>query len=129
MPCASPSRRPDLLGAALALLPALTRDEALALLRERLTTLEQRREKARVQLDAWTDPPHVRELFGLWEATAAGGAQWTRGLIARLRGRCLPDGRRARISGARGQLAVTRRPVSAGFAPIARLGAHSVTQV
>ena len=76
--------RPDLLGAALALLPALTRDEALALLRERLTTLEQRREKARVQLDAWTDPPHVRELFGLWEATAAGGSEWTRGLIARL---------------------------------------------
>ena len=124
-----PQPRPDLLGAALALLPALTRDEALALLRERLTTLEQRREKARVQLDAWTDPPHVRELFGLWEATR----RRRLGVDARAHraagGRRLPDGRRARISGARGQLAVTRRPMSAGFAPIARLGAHSVTQV
>ncbi|MGH3615972.1 MAG: hypothetical protein ACRDRK_25945 [Pseudonocardia sp.] len=23
-------------------------------------------------------PPHVRELFGLWEHNAAGGADWTR---------------------------------------------------
>ncbi|MBL8926077.1 MAG: helix-turn-helix transcriptional regulator [Pseudonocardia sp.] len=79
-----PQPRPDVLGAALALLPALTRDEALELLRERLAALEQRQDKARVQLDAWTDPPHVRELFGLWEATAAAGLEWTRGLIARL---------------------------------------------
>ena len=76
--------RPDLLGAALALLPALTRDEALALLRERLTALEQRREKAQAQLDGWTDPPHVRELFGLWETGAAAGVEWTRRLIGRL---------------------------------------------
>ena len=54
------------------------------LLRERLATLEQRREKARGQLDEWTEPLHVRELFGLWEATAAGGSEWTRGLVARL---------------------------------------------
>ena len=79
-----PQPRPDLIAAALAMLPALPRPEALDLLRERLTALEQRREKAQAQLDGWTDPPHVRELFGLWETTAATGAQWTRGLIDRL---------------------------------------------
>jgi DNA-binding PadR family transcriptional regulator len=79
-----PQPRPDLIGAALALLPALPRPEALALLKERLAALEERREKAQAQLDGWTDPPHVRELFGLWETGAAAGVEWTRGLIERL---------------------------------------------
>jgi DNA-binding PadR family transcriptional regulator len=79
-----PEHRPDMLGAALALLPALEREEALELLRERLATCEALRDKATAQLGGWADPPHVRELFGLWESSAAGGAEWTRGLIARL---------------------------------------------
>ena len=80
-----PQPRPDLLGAALALLPALPREEALHLLGERLTALEQRREKAQAQLDGWTEPPHVRrELFGLWHSSASAGAEWTQGLIDRL---------------------------------------------
>lgn len=85
-----PQPRPDLLGAALAMLPALPRADALALLRERLATLQQRRENAQAQLDGWADPPHVQELFGLWEATAAGGAAWTRGLIQRLEAGAYP---------------------------------------
>jgi DNA-binding PadR family transcriptional regulator len=85
-----PHPRPDLLGAALALLPSLPRADAIALLRERLATLEQTREKAQAQVDGWADPPHVRELFGLWEHTAAGGAEWTRGLIERLEAGAYP---------------------------------------
>jgi DNA-binding PadR family transcriptional regulator len=79
-----PHPRPDLVGAALAMLPSLPRAEAVALLRERLAALESARDKARAQVAALVDPPHVRELFGLWESSAAGGAEWTRGLIARL---------------------------------------------
>lgn len=80
-----PQPRADSLGAALALLPSLGREEAVALLQERLAVLEERRDKARVQREGWADPPHVRELFGLWEHDAAGGVEWTRGLVARLR--------------------------------------------
>lgn len=88
-----PEPRPDLLGAALAMLPSLHRDEAIELLRERLTTLEATRDKAQAQVDAWAEPNHVRELFGLWEHTAAGGAEWTRGVIERLEaGAYLMDG-------------------------------------
>ncbi|MCO1658455.1 PadR family transcriptional regulator [Pseudonocardia humida] len=79
-----PNPRPDLIGAALAMLPSLPRADAVRLLRERLAALEATRDKARAQVEGWADPPHVRELFGLWESTAAGGAEWTRGLIERL---------------------------------------------
>lgn len=79
-----PNPRPDLVAAALAMLPSLPRADAIGLLRERLAVLEDERDKARAQVEGWTDPPHVRELFGLWQHTAAGGAEWTRGLIGRL---------------------------------------------
>ena len=79
-----PHTRPDQLAAALAMLPSLPRTEAVRLLRERLAALEEIRDKAQAQLDAWTSPPHWSELYGLWQHTAAGGAEWTRGLIARL---------------------------------------------
>jgi DNA-binding PadR family transcriptional regulator len=79
-----PQPRPDFLGAALAMLPSLPRAEAIRLLQERLTTLEGTRDKARAQIDALVDPPHVQELFGLWEHNAVSSANWTRGLIERL---------------------------------------------
>jgi DNA-binding PadR family transcriptional regulator len=85
-----PQPRPDFLGAALAMLPSLPRQEAIALLRERLDALEAHRDKARAQVDALVDPPHVRELFGLWESQAASGVEWTRGLIGRLEGGAYP---------------------------------------
>jgi DNA-binding PadR family transcriptional regulator len=85
-----PQPRPDFLGAALAMLPSLPRDEAIRLLRERLTTLEEMRDKAQAQIDGWTHPPHVRELFGLWEHDAAGGVEWTLGLIERLEAGAYP---------------------------------------
>lgn len=80
----TPQARPDYLGAALAMLPSLRREEAIRLLRERLAALEADRDKAQAQLDGWADPPHVKELLGLWLHTAAGGVEWTRGVIERL---------------------------------------------
>jgi DNA-binding PadR family transcriptional regulator len=85
-----PQPRPDFLGAALAMLPSLPREEAIALLKQRLEALEAQRDKARAQIDALVEPPHVRELFGLWEHQAAGGAEWTRGLIERLEAGAYP---------------------------------------
>jgi DNA-binding PadR family transcriptional regulator len=79
-----PETRPDMLAAGLALLPSLARAEAVELLTGRLAELESRRDAARKQADEWREPAHVRELFGLWEHTAAGGAEWTRGLLERL---------------------------------------------
>ena len=79
-----PQPRPDFLGAALAMLPSLPRGEAIRLLRERRAALEASRDKAQAQFDAWIDPPHVLELYGLWQHNAAGAAEWTAGLIERL---------------------------------------------
>lgn len=80
----TPKPRADFLGSALAMLPALPRDEAVRLLRERLAALEAARDKSQAQLDGWVDPPHVAELFGLWTHEAQSGVEWTRGLIERL---------------------------------------------
>lgn len=57
-----PQSRPDQLGAALAMLPSLPRDEAVRLLRERLTALEETRDKAQTELDARADAPLLGSL-------------------------------------------------------------------
>ncbi|GAA3839348.1 PadR family transcriptional regulator [Saccharothrix violaceirubra] len=79
-----PETRPDLLAAGLALLPSLRREDAIGLLTERSAAWEARREAAAEQVRAWSEPPHVRELYGLWEHSASSGAEWARGLIGRL---------------------------------------------
>ncbi len=81
-----PHTRPDQLGAALAMLPALPRADAVRLLRERLGALEEIRDKAQGQLDAFAEPPHWGELFGLWRHSADRDVEWTAGLIERLEG-------------------------------------------
>ncbi|GAA0619154.1 PadR family transcriptional regulator [Kutzneria viridogrisea] len=80
-----PQPRPDMLFAGLAMLPSLEREEAIGLLEQRLAHLESARAEAAEKLDGWQEPPHVRELYGLWVHTADGGISWTRGLIDRLR--------------------------------------------
>lgn len=85
-----PETRPDMLAAGLALLPSLSRAEVVGLLTERLAALETRRDTARKQAGQWREPAHVKELYGLWEHTAAGGAEWTRGLIDRLEAGAYP---------------------------------------
>ncbi|MCE7079548.1 PadR family transcriptional regulator [Streptomyces sp. ST2-7A] len=82
------NNRPVMLGAALVLLPALTREEAIGLLRERIASLsaEQGELIAKVDQSAGEQPQraHIRELLGLWEHSAAAQADWTRALIERL---------------------------------------------
>jgi DNA-binding PadR family transcriptional regulator len=80
-----PEPKPDMLGAGLALLPALARQDAIKLLEKRLAALTTERDDASVQLRKSQDrPPHVWELFSLWEHSAESGIEWTQGLIDRL---------------------------------------------
>jgi DNA-binding PadR family transcriptional regulator len=79
-----PAPRPDMLFAGLSLLPALTRAEAIELLSARLSTLSESQAQARDQIKAWREPPHVLELFGLWEHSATDDIAWTRGMVSRL---------------------------------------------
>jgi DNA-binding PadR family transcriptional regulator len=80
-----PDPRPDMLAAGLSLLPALSRAEAIALFEVRHRTLRTTQDEYRHQDDSWDKAPHIRELFGLWTHTAAGGAKWTQQMISRLR--------------------------------------------
>ncbi|MBP2327612.1 DNA-binding PadR family transcriptional regulator [Kibdelosporangium banguiense] len=80
-----PQPRPDMLAAGLSLLPALSRAEAIELLEVRHRTLRTSQDEYQHQNDNWERAPHIRELFGLWTHTAAGGAQWTQQMIRRLR--------------------------------------------
>lgn len=104
-----PDRHRDQLGAALAFLPSLPRDEAVALLRERLAACREAERAAAERRSGWDWPPHVRELFGLWAADAAGGAEWTRGLIERLEAGAYPMAGVAGLPRAAGQLAAAGR--------------------
>jgi hypothetical protein len=80
-----------MLGAGLALLPALAREDAIKLLEKRLAALLAERDDASVQLRKSQDrPPHVSELFSLWEHSADSGIEWTQGLIDRLAGGAYP---------------------------------------
>ncbi|MBN6035643.1 PadR family transcriptional regulator [Amycolatopsis sp. 195334CR] len=80
-----PELRQDMLTAGLALLPALPRDEAIELLEKRLHALESGRADIIEQTSSWADPGHVQELFDLWVHNTSSGADWTRGLIDRLK--------------------------------------------
>lgn len=80
-----PDPRPDTLAAGLSLLPALSRAEAIELLEIRHRTLRATQHESRHQHDRWDAAPHLRELAGLWQHTAAGGALWTERMIERLR--------------------------------------------
>jgi DNA-binding PadR family transcriptional regulator len=105
-----PQPRPDFLGAALAMLPSLPREEAISLLEQRLEALEAQRDKARAQIDALVEPPHVRELFGLWESHAASSVEWTRGIIERLEAGAYPMAGEPRSPGKPGSWDALRFP-------------------
>ena len=81
-----PEPRPDMLAAGLAMLPALTRSQALSLLEIRRSAVEAIRKEADDQLTGWREPPHVCELYRLRVANADDDIAWTRGLIERLGG-------------------------------------------
>ncbi|MDB1086632.1 PadR family transcriptional regulator [Streptomyces sp. ACA25] len=80
-------QKPDLLTAGVGLIVDLPRQEAIALLRERVARLEEWREEVDRDWTPQTDPAepgHIGEIMRLWVHNAESGAEWTRGLIGRL---------------------------------------------
>lgn len=79
--------RADVLAAAVGLIDDLTRTEAIALLRQRLSAMRTWRASVTeavppgTDLDTWGP---VGEVLGLWIHTADSRAEWTRRLISRL---------------------------------------------
>jgi DNA-binding PadR family transcriptional regulator len=77
-------QRQDMLWAGLGFLSELPRAMAIGLLKERLSELEDWRASVAPHLGAWDHS--LQELLGLRVYSAETGAEWTRGLIARLEG-------------------------------------------
>ncbi|GAA2606563.1 PadR family transcriptional regulator [Streptomyces axinellae] len=84
----SVDEKPDVLSAGVGFLVELPRAEALALLRQRVTALEEwRAEVTRYWTPEGSTPEewgHIGEIMQLWVHTADSGAAWARALIARL---------------------------------------------
>ncbi|KAB2345300.1 PadR family transcriptional regulator [Actinomadura rudentiformis] len=76
-------RRPELLSAALGFLTELPRAEAIELLERRLEGLAAWRGEVAPHISR--DPDHLNELLGWWVHSADSAAEWTRGLIERLK--------------------------------------------
>ena len=82
-----PEPRQDMLAAGLVFLPALRREDAIGLLRERVRAIEAVLDDLRASLPAPGDPAlpaHVRELFGMWLHQTEASADWARSLADRL---------------------------------------------
>ncbi|HEY2060154.1 MAG TPA: PadR family transcriptional regulator [Amycolatopsis sp.] len=82
----APMSRPEM-GAAVSLMPALSRKHALSLLRKRLVDFDAEARQARLLIDNgqdWGKAAHVSELFRLWSGIAETSHEWLIGLIARL---------------------------------------------
>ncbi|MET9643891.1 PadR family transcriptional regulator [Streptomyces syringium] len=78
----------DVLSAGVGFIVDLPRAEAIALLKQRVESLEAWRSEISLH---WTpevgqDWGHIGEIMGMWVHTALSGAEWTRGLIERLEG-------------------------------------------
>ncbi|MGH8878455.1 MAG: PadR family transcriptional regulator, partial [Stackebrandtia sp.] len=87
----TPESRPDSLAASLAFLTALPRDEVIALLKERIATLEESRDELTPLLGPecakqWEaeGAGHVPELFGFWAHSTDTSIAWAKGLVSRL---------------------------------------------
>ncbi|TPQ20858.1 PadR family transcriptional regulator [Streptomyces sporangiiformans] len=86
---ASYDQRPDMLTASLGFMVDLPREDVLGLLEERVRTIEQWR-KSVTEYYTPEDGPgqlgHIGEIMNYWVHSADTGAEWTRGLIERIRG-------------------------------------------
>lgn len=103
-------QRPDMLAAGLALLPALPRAEAIALLTERLRALEASREVYAAEAGDRGGHAHLGELYDLRVHTADAAADWTRELIGRLAaGEYVMADEDRRAFGTPGSLATAKR--------------------
>ncbi len=79
----------DMLAAGLGFIVDLPRDEAVALLKERIARLEQWRASVTTYYTPEDGPGqlgHIGEIMDMWVHTADGGAAWTRSLIQRIEG-------------------------------------------
>ncbi|MBB5910455.1 PadR family transcriptional regulator [Actinoalloteichus hymeniacidonis] len=75
------------LEAAISFLPNLPAEESAALLRQRLTKLQQRRRTLAAdveQLPGWGKPAQVGELYRLWHGQTDAEIRWLRELIGRI---------------------------------------------
>lgn len=82
-------QKTDVLSAGVGFIVDLERAEAVALLRERLTGLAAWRSAVTeryVPQDGSEPIGHIGEVMNLWVHSADAGAEWTRGLIARIEG-------------------------------------------
>ncbi|MEU3662232.1 PadR family transcriptional regulator [Streptomyces sp. NPDC032940] len=82
-------QRPDVLTAALGFMVDLPRAEALALLEERVRKIEEWRASVTDYYTPEEGPGqlgHIGEIMNFWVHSADSGAEWTRGLIERIRG-------------------------------------------
>ncbi|MGW1410048.1 PadR family transcriptional regulator [Streptomyces sp. NPDC002403] len=82
-------QKPDVLSAALGGIVDLERSEAVALLKERVAGLAAWRATVTEHYVPEGGPEavgHIGEIMNLWVHSADAGAEWTRGLIARIEG-------------------------------------------
>ncbi|BDM73126.1 transcriptional regulator [Streptomyces nigrescens] len=79
----------DVLSAGIGFVVDLPRDEAVALLKQRVRALEEWRSTVTDYYTPEEGPGqlgHIGEIMNLWVHSADSGAEWTRGLIARIEG-------------------------------------------
>ncbi|WP_399927893.1 PadR family transcriptional regulator [Streptomyces kanamyceticus] len=82
-------QRPDMLTSALGFIVDLPRDEAVALLKERVRAIEAWRTSVTEYYTPEEGPGqlgHIGEIMNYWVHTADGGMEWARGLIERIEG-------------------------------------------
>ncbi|MZG01542.1 PadR family transcriptional regulator [Streptomyces sp. SID5614] len=82
-------RNMDVLSAAVGFIVDLPREEAVALLKERIEGIREWREAVTEYYTPEEGPEslgHIGEIMNLWVHSADRGAEWTRGLIARIEG-------------------------------------------
>ncbi|ARF56711.1 PadR family transcriptional regulator [Streptomyces gilvosporeus] len=82
-------QKPDVLSAGIGFLLDLPRAEAVELLRERVRGLEEWRATVTEYYTPEGGPGqlgHIGEIMNMWVHSADSGAEWTRGLIARIEG-------------------------------------------
>jgi DNA-binding PadR family transcriptional regulator len=84
---ADPTGPGPAMSAAITLMTTLPRKRVISLLRYQLVKREGEQRSARHMAekeDDWGQPPHVRELFRLWQAHTEANLDWLRALVARL---------------------------------------------
>ncbi|WP_328633100.1 PadR family transcriptional regulator [Streptomyces sp. NBC_00356] len=82
-------QRPDILTAALGCMVDLPREEVVGLLKERVRHMEEWRRSVTEYYTPEEGPEqlgHIGEIMNHWVFSADTGAQWTKGLIARIEG-------------------------------------------